>query len=195
MKKILTSLDVASDITSGTNGLRWDIANGRFVIGTPGHTVTTPGIHTGGRGIFDGGLSFQYDSGASAYNLNFQYNSGSGGYLDIQSYISKPIVLNNQGNSVGVGKIPSLALFDVNGSIAGTRLLAGASTTGGSSLNIATGVAPTSPVAGDVYQDNTHEYHYIGGAWRQMDQQSGGTGLTSGQVQARTAGYANTTNF
>jgi hypothetical protein len=48
----------------------------------------------------------------------------------------------------------------------GDKVDLAASTTSAASLNIpATGVAPTSPVAGDMYNDGTHLYIYQGGAW------------------------------
>lgn len=46
-----------------------------------------------------------------------------------------------------------------------------ASTTARASLRIRTGVAPTSPApnVGDMYQDGTHAYMYLAGAWKQLD--------------------------
>jgi hypothetical protein len=36
-------------------------------------------------------------------------------------------------------------------------------------MNIATGAAPSSPTTGDMYQDGTHCYMYLAGAWKQLD--------------------------
>lgn len=56
-----------------------------------------------------------------------------------------------------------------------------ASTSSVASIRVRTGVAPTTPNSGDIWQDGTHLYGYIGGATRQLDQQStggGGSGIT-----------------
>lgn len=44
-----------------------------------------------------------------------------------------------------------------------------ASTTSRASLRIRSGTAPTTPNVGDVYQDGTHVYMYLAGAWKQLD--------------------------
>ena len=86
----------------GTLNNYWDEVNQRFVVGNPAHPQG--GLHINGQGVFDNGLAFQFDSGSNTYNQNFQYSSGSGGYIDIQSFAGKPIVLNGQGNNVGIGR-------------------------------------------------------------------------------------------
>jgi hypothetical protein len=58
------------------------------------------------------------------------------------------------------------------------KITSGISTTAASSLNIPSGVAPTTPNSGDMWQDGTHLYGYINGATRQLDQQGGGSGIT-----------------
>jgi len=59
---------------------------------------------------------------------------------------------------VGVNQVFPTALLDL-----------AASNTTRASLCIRTGIAPTSPNAGDMYQDGTHVYMYLAGAWKQLD--------------------------
>jgi hypothetical protein len=61
-----------------------------------------------------------------------------------------------------------------NSNLAATWTAAGkylltASTTTRASFNIPSGTAPTSPVDGDMYQDGTHVFMRVGGAWKQLD--------------------------
>ena len=97
-----------------------------------------------------------------------EINSGSSSnQLNIQNIIWGE---NNSGTSttlstggIGIGvKSPT------------SKLDLAASTTSRASLRILSGVAPSSPNDGDFWQDGTHLYAYIGGAARQLDQQSGG---------------------
>lgn len=44
-----------------------------------------------------------------------------------------------------------------------------ASTTSASTMNIPTGIAPSSPSTGDIYSDGTHVYCYLDGIWKQLD--------------------------
>ena len=113
---VLVGLDIAPTFTNGAftgvgnlglriggvNGLRYDVANTRLTIGALAQAAQGS-IHTSGQGIFEGGLAFQYDTGASAYVSNFTYSTSGGGYLNIQSWASKPIWINNLGNNVFFG--------------------------------------------------------------------------------------------
>lgn len=65
---------------------------------------------------------------------------------------------------------------------ASSRLTLAGSTTAISSMRITSGTAPSSPVDGDVWQDGTHLYAYIGGGTRQLDQQAGGASFTWTEV-------------
>lgn len=64
------------------------------------------------------------------------------------------------GGIVGINNISPTAYLDLP-----------ASTTARASLRIRAGTAPTSPApnVGDVYQDGTHVYMYLAGAWKQLD--------------------------
>ncbi|MEO6302701.1 MAG: hypothetical protein ABIP51_05980, partial [Bacteroidia bacterium] len=62
-----------------------------------------------------------------------------------------------------------------------------ASLTTSASIRIRSGVAPTSPNSGDMWQDGTHLYAYINGAQRQIDQQTAaGSGITRSIVSIST---------
>jgi len=108
----------------GANGLRYDNPNARLTIGALAQAAQGS-VHTSGQGIFEGGLAFQYDSGASTYQPNFTYSTSGGGYLNIQSWVSKPIYINNLGNNVYIG-----------GS-GGTNVTIGANSSAGYKLDVA----------------------------------------------------------
>lgn len=122
-----------------------NIATGEFKIG--GNTSYTTSIYSGGSlvAVFNG----------SGLNLGGFINHGEQLAVQGQAYIS---------SFVGLGAIPIIT--------AGVALPA--STTSSASFNITTGVQPTVGHTGDCYSDGTHGYIYMGGAWRQIDQQSAG---------------------
>lgn len=76
-------------------------------------------------------------------------------------------VQNSWGNALAT---PKMVLRDSGQlELVSGRFLAAASTTGYASLNLPVGVAPTSPVDGDVWQDGTHVYCRINGVTKQLD--------------------------
>src|SRR6201996_2597554 len=63
--------------------------------------------------------------------------------------------------------------------VAGAPILTAASTSAYGSLIIPTGVTYTGTTSGAIWQDGTHLYAYIGGAVRQLDQQTGSGGTVN----------------
>ena len=95
-----------------------------------------------------------------AYGMRISSASGSGSigsmyglYIDSQSYASVNYAIYTNAGLVRFGGKTMLA--------AATALAA--------SLNMATGVQPTTPNTGDMWSDGTHAYMYLAGAWRQLD--------------------------
>jgi len=73
-----------------------------------------------------------------------------------------------------------------------------ASTTAGASINIPSGTAPTSPNHGDMWTDASHLFARLSGVTYQLDQQSGGSGVTtvgsfSGSSQTNGASISSST--
>lgn len=132
----------ASGVYSQNNAaLLWDNANTRLVIGS-GASDPEGALHVvGGKAVFEGGLAFQYDSGGSTWNTNFSYQSGGGGYLKIQSYGGKPVVLNNEGNNVAIGQTSAATTLDVAGTITATGAAINGTLTMGNGNNIAVNTA------------------------------------------------------
>lgn len=81
--------------------------------------------------------------------------------------------IDNKGNT-GIGLSPTTTSF----------LSLAAATTAKSSLNIASGSAPTSPVNGDMWQASNHLYARLNGATYQLDQQ----GISGHTIFAPTTG-------
>lgn len=70
-----------------------------------------------------------------------------------------------------LGAMTNAGQLSIGSHIPTAALDLAASTTARASLRIRTGVAPTSPApnVGDMYQDGTHVYMYLAGAWKQLD--------------------------
>jgi hypothetical protein len=95
-----------------------------------------------------------------AYSTNHpSYSSNLSLQASVAGTLTEVLRLSNLGYA-GVQVASPTALLDL-----------AASTTTRASLRIRTGVAPTSPApnVGDVYQDGTHAYMYLAGAWKQLD--------------------------
>ena len=82
-------------------------------------------------------------------------------------------LLNRIQTSVGSGpqlladlQVNSVSKFSITNL---GRLNITAATTSTASANIATGVAPSAPNTGDIYQDGTHIYCYLASTWKQLD--------------------------
>jgi hypothetical protein len=83
------------------------------------------------------------------------------------SAVSSSVIYDN-GTNVGIGTTNPGALLTLAGS-----------TTARASLNILAGTLPNSPNNGDIWNNGTHLYVWLGGSSYQLDQQSGGS-LPSG---------------
>ncbi|WKK71460.1 right-handed parallel beta-helix repeat-containing protein [Rathayibacter oskolensis] len=92
------------------------------------------------------------------------------------------LVVDSTNNRVGIGTNVLTHRLNINGS-----LLLGASTSALASLRVPPGVAPTSPVNGDMWNDGAHVLVQLGGVTYQLDQQAtaplDATTTTKGVVQ------------
>lgn len=206
-------------ITGTANTISGHASGGNFT--ASGHnTVFGWGALTGSAGNGNTAVgSASLESTSGAHNIGFGRKVGSnittgsfnyifGSYVDAKSATADGQL--NIGNTI-FGK----ALYATAASSSATKsdstigigidatttstLTLRASTTTISSLNIPSGTAPTSPVDGDFWQDGTHLYAYIGGASRQLDQQSGGGGGITRSVNSisspTTAGSTASTDY
>lgn len=107
----------------------------------------------------------------------FVNGAGSGGTSNYALYSLSGG--NYFGGTIGVGTVPVTTTF---GQFA-------AATTGSSSINLASGTAPTSPVNGDMWYDGTHLQFRISSTTYQIDQQAGASGMNiGGIITSATAG-------
>lgn len=117
------------------------------------------------------------------YRLNVSANQGGAGIIvtGLELYNYAPDILKIDKAAVQLGDIAqsSMTLSSAPVVTWTTALTLGASTTTKASLNLPSGVAPSSPLAGDLWYDGTHLRVRIGSTTYQLDQQGGGDALTT----------------
>lgn len=121
--------------------------------------------------------SFMASLTSGNISLTPNTSGGSGGIVNISYFdgaqFRSALEIANLKGAFGTLKLMrsggSVTIGGGTGAVTNTWLQIGASTTTKSSLTIAPGVAPTTPSTGMTYQDGTHAYMYLAGAWRQLD--------------------------
>jgi hypothetical protein len=131
-------------------------------------TALAPNLTTGQNAQFRIGVALGSDKAAE---MNYVYSTTVGSsQLKFQMYGSTlSAITYNQAGDVTIGRI----------------LKTSASATTNAALNIPSGVAPTTPNAGDIWYDGTHLQFRGSAATYQLDQQTGGGGggtVTSASV-------------
>lgn len=160
---LLDILGTQSDPFRGLNVAGSITCSGPFSPGSFTLNNSTPiqAKDTGGTArslmVLDGANNLLF--GKSAYGgSSYFYIGASGGSVNFVDN-TQSVVLASLSNAglFGIG-VTATALLDI-----------AASTTARASLRIRTGVAPTSPNAGDIYFNGTNFFGYNGSAWKQLD--------------------------
>jgi hypothetical protein len=160
----LQQVTTAGNTTTNAITVGGVTSSGRIVIGTLARAAQGS-IHTSALGIFEGGVSVQYDSGGGAYVANFTYETGSGGYLNIQSYASKPLYINHLANHVYIGGNGNTNVIIGSTTNAGYKLdVNGTARVVSSALGISTNGLLVTAVSGDtrnvsLFLGNTGDYN------------------------------------
>lgn len=122
------------------------------IIGTNGNFIFQAG------GVNGAGLLSQANTSTKGFVIGTSAGSTvAGSFVRIQTSGADAMTINHLGH-IGIPTDTQTALLDL-----------AASTTSRASLRIRSGTAPTTPNVGDVYQDGTHVYMYLAGAWKQLD--------------------------
>jgi hypothetical protein len=129
-------------------------------------TALAPNLTTGQNAQFRIGVALGSDKAAE---MNYVYSTTVGSsQLKFQMYGSTlSAITYNQAGDVTIGRI----------------LKTSASATTNAALNIPSGVAPTTPNAGDIWYDGTHLQFRGSAATYQLDQQTGGGGSPIGTTE------------
>lgn len=171
----------ASDFTINSNALPLILDNAGFNVGNQAATYTFQTTRSNtGAGV--------YIFTMTDFN-NETYASGTGGDLQLAGGFApasgsavwnvldvKPII-NQTGGASGITRglyiEPTLtAVADWRAiEVASGKTILGASTTGGASLNVPSGTAPTSPNNGDLWYDGSHYQARTNGVTQQLDDQ------------------------
>ena len=147
-------------IGSGTN---------HILMSSAGGSSTKINMNGGGSAITGVAVSGTYSStGASATVMQVVpiiNQTGTAGYTALLVNATETATGSGTKNllDLQVGGASKVSITNLG------QLKLNASTTNASTMNIPTGVAPTSPVAGDVYSDGTHVYCYLASTWKQLD--------------------------
>jgi len=157
----------------------YDSTNGRWGWNrVPVVSFDVTGVHVSGTGLarftgdsVSGFMSLDTVTQVSA-EAGFLLKTGGTliGQIGVRSSDNVVYIKNRALNSNDVISVSSLGYVGIGNVTAPTALLEIiGSTAARASLRLRSGVAPTSPNAGDVYQDGTHAYMYLAGSWKQLD--------------------------
>jgi len=129
-----------------------------------------------------GGVSIS-SGGSSSSDINlYSQNSGGTNHTQIDMAPTAGLLEGDKWELSGTAlTIPSTNSITSKGYVLGAKTFTGkqtfaASATGGASINIPSGTAPTSPADGDTWQASNHLYTRLNGVTYQLDQQVGGGG-------------------